>query len=98
MITEGITLAIIVAHIIGHKTQYIAIATSFISTYTIKKVLKVLDGDIADSFALGGYAMTATLVIGLLASFKNSGMGSPEVGHETVGGWTGKLIDKFIRH
>lgn len=97
MITEGITLAIILAHIMGHKEQYIGIASSFIVTYSVKKVIKILDGDIADTFAMGGYALTVTLIIGLLASFVTPNM-APEGGTKAVGGWTGKLIDKFIKH
>lgn len=99
MITKGLLIALITAHLKAYKENYITIITSFVSTYTIKKLIKILDADIADAFALGGYAMTVSLIIKFLAILRTpTSMGKPEVGHEIIGGAVGDLIEKFTNH
>lgn len=97
---NGILLGVLIAHICAYKEYYISIASSFVVTYTLKKLIKNLDSDIADAFAVGGYAETVMCIMVLLIAIKQNGQRKLPEGQEReiIGGWMGKVVDKFIKH
>lgn len=94
-----ILIGVIIGHIIGYREYYVKIGSSFVITYVLKKLIKCLDSDMADAFAVGGYAETVTCVMVLLLAIKQNGQAQkPPEGQEIIGGWMGKVVDKFIKH
>lgn len=104
MIGKSVFLVALIMHICAYKEYYISILSSFVVTYTLKKLIKCLDSDIADCFAVGGYAEVAMCIMVLLVAVKNNGKKTLPEGQEReiLGGWLGagwnKLKDKFIKH
>lgn len=105
MLTQGILIALLLAHLKAYSEQYIEIASCFVVTFALKKLIKTLDSDVGSMFGIGGYALTITCIISLLSTIKSNGTANciPEEGsNKIIGGVVGntidKVIDKFIKH